>query len=648
MSATIGLAEPTSAEILSASGSLAEAIPGFAVRAAQQEMASAIESALASRTSLIAEAGTGTGKTFAYLVPALLSAGRVIISTGTRNLQDQLFHRDLPQVRRALGVSGVMAQLKGRSNYLCWYRLSRTESDGHLSSRQEASELVTLREWGEVSTTGDVSELDEISESSSIWGQVTSTADNCLGQECPDHRNCFLLAARKRAQEADLVVVNHHLLCADLGLKDAGFGELLPEADAIIVDEAHQLPEIASLFFGESVSSRQLQELARDATAESLKTAAENRDVMDLSDQMQRSLYDLRLAFGRQPVRGAWSEMARFEHVERSLQALMKHLGALGDALDIISERSKGLLTCRRRSAELLSALQRLSDQDDQESVRWFETYRRSVVFQRTPLDIAEPFRKRMDEQGGSWVFTSATLTVADKFDHFQQRLGLHDVVGQAWVSPFDFSQQSCLYLPQGLPDPNTSDYIDAVMSVMFDVLQASGGRAFLLFTSHRAVQSAAEWLHGKLTYPLLVQGDSPRTQLLDKFRAAGNAVLLGTSSFWEGVDVRGEALSCVMIDKLPFAVPDDPVLKARMDACRRSGGNPFMDFQLPSAVISLKQGVGRLIRDVEDTGVLVLCDPRLRSKSYGRIFLRSLPPMPVTHDISDVEAFFDAQPVSD
>jgi len=642
-------------------GPLAAHVPGFAPREAQQAMAEAVAATLEQGTTLIAEAGTGTGKTFAYLVPALLSGRKVVVSTGTKNLQDQLFHKDLPVVRGALGVPVTTALLKGRANYLCLHRLDLTEAEGRLPSRAAVDELRRVREWSGRTQRGDIAELSDVAEDSAIWPRVTSTADNCLGQECPAFADCFLMKARRAAQEADVVVINHHLLFADMALRDEGFGELLPRADAVIVDEAHQLAEVAGQFFGISLSANQLLELARDAASEYQRECAEDAALPKLAEALQKAVRDARLAFGTETRRAAWREVAGRADVVEAFETLHDALEALVEALEPLAARGKGLESCARRGAELLERLDLLQGrssggsggdepgtrdgggaQVEPDHIQWFETHTRSFTLHLTPLDIAERFRGRMLDAPGAWVFTSATLAVGEDFGHFANALGLEEATTRRWDSPFDFAHQALFLVPRGLPAPNAPDYTAQVVETARPVLAASGGRAFLLFTSHRALREAAGLLADSLDYPLLVQGDAPRDTLLARFRKLGNAVLLGTSSFWEGVDVRGEALSCVIIDKLPFASPGEPVLQARIDAMRRRGGNPFMDYQLPNAVIALKQGVGRLIRDVNDRGVLVICDPRLLGKPYGRIFLASLPPMARTRDVADVERFFE------
>lgn len=637
----------TATELLGADGPLGRELESFAPRAEQQALAEAVDRALEQQGALIGEAGTGVGKTFAYLVPVLARGGKVIISTGTRHLQDQLFHSDLPRVRRALGVPVKAALLKGRSNYLCLHRLGLADGVSLTRRRDMAAQLEHVRSVARHTDSGDIAEIGEVPEDSPLWPYVTSTTDNCLGQECPLYRDCFVLKARKRAQEAEVVVVNHHLLFADMALKESGFGEVLPDADAFILDEAHQLPETAAAFFGERITGRQIQELGRDAVAEHLRDAPDAGHVRDAADALDTAVRNLRLALGREPRRAGWVEVATDEHVRAALAGMRDAVEALEGELKPLAERGRGLDQCARRAAVLAASLTGWVEPDeDDDRVRWFETYRIGFSLARTPLEVAGRFARLMQAWPGAWIFTSATLSVGGSFEHFRRRLGLDEAEELAVDSPFDYARNALLYLPRGLPDPGTAGYNDSVIETTERVLAISGGRAFVLFTSYRALDHAAQVLRADLSYPVLVQGEAPKHELVERFRTAGNAVLLGTASFWEGVDVPGSALSCVIIDKLPFASPGDPVMQARLDALRNAGGNPFADYQLPQAVIALKQGAGRLIRGMEDRGALVLCDPRLRSRGYGRVFLDSLPPMPRTDDPAVLERFFAGETV--
>ena len=632
-------------------GALAKRIPGFVPRPAQQRMAAAVAQAIDAGSELVAEAGTGTGKTYAYLVPALLSGKRIILSTGTRALQDQLYHRDLPRVREALGARLSTALLKGRANYLCLYRLEQAVGDRH-GSRQQAADIARIRAWAGRTQRGDIAEVDAVAEDSPLWRDVTSTTDNCLGSECPFYEDCFVVRARQCAQEADLVVVNHHLLFADIALRQEGFGEILPGAQAFVLDEAHQLPELASQFFSVSVSSRQLLDLGRDALAECANAPGSLGLLQPLTSGLEQRLSELRLALESVPGRGSLGRLHGCAAALPALAAVGAALGELHGGLAAHAERSPGFSACAERAAEALRLWQRFdgssqpaadetpAEEDAAAQVRWYELTPRGVVFSQTPLDVAAPMRAYRERSQAAWIFTSATLSVAGRFDHFCRQLGLWQPETLIESSPFDYSRQALAYLPKGLPEPAHQAFGERLIEAVLPVLAASAGRAFLLFTSHRALNRAAELLEGRLPFPLFVQGSLPRSALLDAFRESGDGVLLGAASFWEGVDVAGDALRVVVIDKLPFAAPDDPVLEARLDALRRQGGNPFRDWQLPAAALALKQGAGRLIRTHSDSGVLVLGDLRLVTKAYGRLFIDSLPPFTRTRDLAQVQAF--------
>ncbi len=627
-------------ELLGPDGPFAKEVSGFAPRNSQQDMADAVEDAIANGHNLIAEAGTGTGKTFAYLVPALRSGKRVIVSTGTKTLQDQLFHRDLPRVREVLGARLRTSLLKGRANYLCLYRLDQTHKEGRFTTREQASHLHATRAWAQRTSSGDRGEFAEVPEDSPLWPRITSTAENCVGAECPMFADCFVVKARRAAQEADVVVVNHHLLFADLAIKQEGFGEILPGANAFILDEAHQIPELAGQFFSSSVTSRQITELANDALAECGTVSGALASLRESVEAIAPAAKKARHSLDRLPTKGGFAAIEGDADVQADLHALNDAMRALTDALEKQSERSRGLASVHERAVNIYQRLQDVTDGDANGAVHWYELSPHGFAFHATPLDLAPPLRALREQSNASWIFTSATLSVAGDFQHFSRQLGLEDPVAMSLASPFDFTRQALAYVPKGLPEPNDPSYTERVVAAARPVLEAARGRTFMLFTSHRALRRAAELLVD-IPYPLFVQGTAPRHQLLTEFRESGNGVLLGAASFWEGVDVAGEALSCVIIDKLPFAAPDDPVLEARLSALRENGGNPFFDWQIPAAVIALKQGAGRLIRDVADRGVLMLCDPRITSRAYGKLFLKSLPPLPLTRELADVQKFF-------
>jgi ATP-dependent DNA helicase DinG len=667
--------------------------------------------------TLIVEAGTGTGKTYAYLVPAMLWGGKVIVSTGTKHLQDQLFLRDVPTVRDALAVPVTVAMLKGRSNYLCHYHLERAHDGARTMSRQDLSHLSEVSRFGKITRTGDKSELSSIPENAAIWPLVTSTRENCLGQECPNYKDCFVMQARREAQQADVVVVNHHLFFADILLRDSGMAELLPTANTVIFDEAHQLPETATLFFGETVSTGQLMELARDSVAEGLSHARDGADWRELANQLERATRDVRLAFGPQIQRLSLAQVEEDHPFHPALDDVEKTLDTLVGALSKQSERADTLAACLRRARELQDGIARwregayaapadpdelialadpslaesgVGEADDSpraaaqkrrdvgasgsseaaadkatidtpvggegsrsgrvqrkeiETVRWIEVFTHAVQLHQTPLSVAPIFSKQRAGVPRAWVFTSATLSVKNDFTHYAAQMGLSSERSMTLPSPFDYPNQGLLYVPRDMPPPSAPHFTDAVLDAAIPLIEASGGRCFLLCTTLRAVERMAMRLRTTIeargwTYPLLVQGEASRTELLDRFRHYGNAILIGSQSFWEGVDVRGDALSLVVIDKLPFAPPDDPVLAARLDALTKKGLSPFAVHQLPQAVITLKQGAGRLIRAETDRGVLMIADTRLVEKPYGRRIWQSLPPFSRTREVETVTAF--------
>jgi ATP-dependent DNA helicase DinG len=618
----------------------------------------------ASDNTLIVEAGTGTGKTYAYLVPAMLWGGKVIVSTGTKHLQDQLFQRDIPTVRDALAVPVSVAMLKGRANYLCHYYLQRTADNGRLPSRQETSYLQDIIRFAKITRTGDKAELASVPETAQVWSMVTSTRENCLGQECPHYKDCFVMQARREAQQADIVVVNHHLFFADIMLRDTGMAELLPMANTIIFDEAHQLPETATLFFGETLSTTQFLELARDSVAEGLGHARDAVEWVKLGGALERTARDVRLAFREESVRLSIGQLPDDHPLFPALEALETELDALATALAGHAERAESIGACLRRARELQGILagwttppvqgerdaassnKTEATTDPDEKVRWIEVFSHTVQLHETPLSVAPIFAKQRAGVPRAWIFTSATLSVRGDFTHYAAQMGLNARRSMTLPSPFDYGTQGLLYVPRNLPQPSSPAFTDAVFDAALPAIEASGGGVFMLCTTLRAVDRIATRLRETIEsrgwdYPLLVQGDASRTELLERFRSYGNAVLVGSQSFWEGVDVRGDALSLVVIDKLPFAPPDDPVLSARLEALTKKGLSPFAVHQLPQAVITLKQGAGRLIRAETDRGVLMICDTRLVDKPYGRRIWQSLPPFRRTREIDVVREFF-------
>ncbi len=630
-------------------GALARAIPRYSRREEQVELACEVAAAIQAQDVLIAEAGTGTGKTVAYLVPVLMHGGKVIISTGTKTLQDQLFHRDLPMVRDALGLSVSVALLKGRANYVCHYHLSRNLADGRLPSREAAQHLQSIARFAQRTRTGDRGELSAVPEDSQAWALATSTRENCLGQDCPDHQQCFVLQARREALAAEVVVVNHHLFFADAMLRDEGMAELLPAANTVILDEAHQLPEVATLFFGVSVSTGQLLDLLRDTAREAAVSAGDVAELQTLIRLADRAARDLRLAVPNRESRVAAAVLESDSTVVKALAELESRIALLASGLSQFAERDPGLAACAERAADLAERIERWRASDDDSMIRWIEIYAQSVALQITPLSVAESIRKQVHARPKAWIFTSATLAMGGDFALYQERMGLTEARTARWPSPFDYAGHSLLYLPRNLPQPNAPEFTDRMVEAALPVIEASGGRAFVLCTSLRAMRRAHELLREAfatrgLDYPLLVQGEGTRSDLLNRFREAGNAVLVASASFWEGVDVRGQALSLVVIDKLPFAPPDDPVLAARLAAMESEGRNGFMEYQVPQAAITLKQGAGRLIRDFSDRGVLMICDVRLTTRPYGRRILEALPPMTRVSALATVQAFFQVE----
>ena len=632
--------------IFGTEGPFARELPAYRLRPQQLAMAQAVASTIEEGGQLLAEAGTGTGKTFAYLVPALVSGGKVIVSTGTKTLQDQLFHRDLPFVRDALKLPVTVALLKGRANYVCHHHLGRAREQDRFASRADARWLRRIESFARTSTRGDKAELAEVPDNAAIWSQVTSTREDCLGSECPSYAECFVMKARKDALAADVVVINHHLFLADVVLKDEGLAELLPRCNTVILDEAHQLPDTATLFFGEQVTAGQLAELARDAEAIALQAARDYAPLPDAARALGLAVRDVKIAVGEAAGKQAGTQALDRPGVAIALDGLAAGLGKLASELSAQIERGEEFLHAERRATDAAARLARWRTQEDTDWIRWLDVTPHGWQLHASPLSIAEIFARQVEASAQSWIFTSATLAVKGDFTLYRRQLGLEHAATGCWESPFDYGRQALLYVPRGLPMPNSVEHTDSVVAAALPALAASGGRAFLLFTTLRALERARDALatalaRARLDFPLLVQGEGSRSELLARFRRLGNAVLLGSQSFWEGVDVPGDALSLVVIDKLPFAPPDDPLLAARLAHIESHGGNPFLDYQLPQAVLSLKQGAGRLIRTESDRGVLMICDRRLAEKPYGRRIVSALPPMARTRELDDVLAFF-------
>lgn len=631
--------------VLGPQGRLSTAIPGFISRDQQIQLAVAIAEAIQKQATLVAEAGTGTGKTFAYLIPCLLSSKKALISTATKTLQDQLFQKDLPTLVRALGLPTRVQNLKGRANYLCRYRIDLHAEEGRFVNPQCAHEILHIREKLPQLSDGERGELPEISEDSPVWPYATSTTDNCLGVECPHHQTCFLVKARKKALEADMVVINHHLYFADSRLKEEGFGELLPGVDIVVFDEAHQLPDIAANFHGERLGTRQIRDLLDDTLREWPILDLANQPLKKLSFDLDQALEKLILALSSKEERVSWEDMIRNKSFKEAWEAWWQLCEEIhGCLINAQVEDHKGLERCKSRMEELSILLNNFAQPYDKKKprIKWIERFKHHAVFHATPFDIADTFHALLHRQACTYIFTSATLTMANSFTCFTKPLGLLEAETLALSSPFNFQEQAILYLPRSLPDPKDSRYYEALLAKALPVIDACGGRCFFLFTSHKALKQVALLLHNKLNYPLLIQGEEAKPILLARFRQLGNAVLLGTATFWEGIDVKGEALSCVIIDKLPFASPADPVIRGKMAYLKAKGLSGFDELSLPDAVLALKQGVGRLIRDASDRGVLMIADPRLTGRDYGRQIFASLPVMRRTRDEEIVLKFIE------
>lgn len=632
--------QPQIIKTFSETGELSQHIKGFRPRAEQLDMAKAVGKTIKNKTALVVEAGTGTGKTFAYLAPALLAKKKTIVSTGSKNLQDQLFNRDLPAIKKALGYSGKIALLKGRANYLCLERLDQVIAQGVLGDKSVLADLAKVRKWNNSTQSGDLSECTELAEDSPILPQLTSTTDSCLGSDCPNYADCYVALARKRALAADLVVVNHHLFCADMAVKESGFGELIPQAEVIIFDEAHQLPDIASQYFGQSLTSRQLFDICKDIN---IVYRTELKDMQQLgiaADHLQKMVQDFRLLLGEGSQRGNWRELLAQSAVKKGYEILKEKLDFMSDVIKLALGRSQTLDSIFERIATAKNQLVRLADTSITGYCYWYETFNRQFGLHITPLTVSDKFGEQMHAKEAAWIFTSATLEVGGSFRHFCERLGIENAEQKVLQSPFNYPEQALLCVPRYLPSSNQTYTLTKLAEMLLPIIEANKGRCFVLCTSYFMMRGLAEYFREHSQLSILLQGETSKGKLLEQFVHEEHSVLVATSSFWEGVDVRGDALSLVIIDKLPFSSPDEPLLKARIEDCKLQGGEPFNDIQIPEAVIALKQGVGRLIRDVTDKGAVIICDSRLVNRVYGETFLKSLPNAKRTRDLGKVIEF--------
>jgi ATP-dependent DNA helicase DinG len=634
-------------EFFSEKGDLSHNIDNFRVRQEQIEISILIDEAITHKKKLIVEAGTGIGKTFAYLVPAFLSGGKIIISTATKNLQDQLFTKDIPMIRDALKVPVSLAMLKGRSNYLCHLRLDNAMIEGAFMTKEDVTHLHLVNQHAKHSIDGDIAEFDTIPESSSIWSQVTSTKENCLGQDCSFYKECFVMSARKKALAADVTIVNHHLFFADLNMKEEGISELLPKATTVIFDEAHQIPDIASIFFGKNISTSKISEIIHDGFQIYLKHMKDVSDFEPILNDLEKANKDFRLVFPREPNRYPYQKISSFSQFEFSYLNLVQKLKKIIELLTLHKDRDSEIEKYFDSASETLKSFDDWLEDKDNNSIKWIEVYSQSLQLNNTPLSIADMFRSHINNESTTWVFLSATLAVKNNFDYFKNQLGLIDADSVSKESPFNYAEKALLFVPKTMPDVNHENFNFAVVNQIYPFIKASKGRAFILCTTLKSMREILTILKDKietdqLDYPIYLQGDGSRNHLLNKFREHGHAILIGSLSFWEGVDVKGDALSLVVIDKLPFFSPEDPVLAARIDKINQSGKNAFMEYQLPNAVITLKQGAGRLIRDEFDKGVLVICDTRIIDKAYGKRMWQSLPPFTRTREDLEVIQFLE------
>lgn len=625
-------------------------------------MAAAVADVFEGGGILLAEAGTGTGKTLAYLVPAILSRERVLVSTGTKNLQEQIYFKDLPVLKETLGVPFTATYMKGRGNYLCLHRFDLMKDGAAIQSREDTRAIELIDEWSRRTDTGDRAEMEDLPEDLPFWPDIAATSENCIGADCPRFTDCFVTKMRQRAAESDLVIVNHHLLCADASVRQSTFGEVIPTCNFAIIDEAHQLEDVATQYFGRQISNYRFDDFARDVdravgakqipdqdTADRLRDDADN--VRDGARLLFGALQVLRLDPSASPRTGAGAGSdnrmrvrgAMLERAIGDVAALVRSLEAIEATIQLAKDADEDVLALGRRAAELREDVRFLTRADDPAHVFYLEIRGRGVFLRSAPIDIADIVRKMLLDRMTATVLTSATLSVDGRFDYVRGRLGITRAFETRLPSEFDFARQAILYLPKKMPDPRSPQFVEAAAREVVEILRRTDGRAFVLFTSYANLRQVHQFASTRIPYPILVQGSAPRSALLREFKSTANAVLFATSSFWQGVDVVGEALSCVIIDKLPFASPGDPITSARIEAINAEGGNAFGDYQIPLAILALLQGLGRLIRHRTDRGVLAILDPRLKTMGYGRRFLASMPPAPVTHDLAALDIFFDA-----
>ncbi len=632
-------------EFFKNSGPLSEIVSNFHEREDQIEMAKIVNESIEEKDSLIVEAGTGVGKTFSYLVPALINGGKVVISTATKNLQDQLFFKDIPTIRDALKIPIDINILKGRSNYICKLRMENALLEGQFLNKVDAKYIHEIKKISDHSESGEISDFNNIPEKSTIWPFVTSTKENCMGQDCEFHKSCFLIKARKKAITSEVVIVNHHLFFADLVLKDAELSEILPKASTVIFDEAHQIPEIASIFFGQNISTNQIIHLVQDAQQILSKHIKDKEKLITLSKSIIDINNSLSSFFDKRNQRIGVEKIEKLDSFKDKVSDLASQLDKLCKFFNAYSEQDIEFKKLYDRTIEIISKLKNWNKGTDQNFVYWIEIFLKSIQFNITPISIADNFRKFQQANETAWIFTSATLAVNSNFDHFQSLMGLEDAKTKLLKSPFNYSENAYLYVPKDMPETSSRLFNIHLIGQIYPLLIAAKGRAFILSTSIKSMNEITallkdEFEKNNITYPILTQGTGSKTKLLEQFKSHGNAILIGSLSFWEGVDVRGSNLSLVIIDKLPFQSPGDPIFESKINMISAKGINAFMTFQLPKAIISLKQGAGRLIRDEMDKGVLMICDQRIVSKPYGKKFWRSLPDFKRTREQDDVIEF--------